>query len=58
MSRALGDHFLKQEKLGVIGEPSISDPIKLEPTDSVLIVASDGVRSKHVNDSIDFSCGM
>ena len=43
VSRALGDHFLKQEKLGVIAEPFVSQPIKLESTDSILIVASDGV---------------
>jgi len=43
VSRALGDHFLKHENLGVSGEPSIGEPIKLEATDSVLIVASDGL---------------
>lgn len=43
MSRALGDHFLKHEKLGVTGVPQVYPPIKLEPTDTMLIVASDGV---------------
>jgi len=43
VSRALGDHFLKQEKLGVIAEPYISECIKLEDTDTLLVLASDGL---------------
>ncbi len=43
ISRALGDQFVKQQKLGVVCEPYISDPIQLEPTDSVIVLASDGV---------------
>ena len=44
MSRALGDHFTKQEKTGITGEPTVSAAIKLLPTDTILILASDGVR--------------
>jgi len=43
VSRALGDHFLKQEKLGVISDPHVSEPIQLENTDSILVLASDGL---------------
>jgi serine/threonine protein phosphatase PrpC len=43
VSRALGDHFLKQNNLGVIVEPYISPPYKLNPQDTFIIVASDGL---------------
>lgn len=43
VSRALGDHFLKNEKLGVIAEPYVSPSFKLLDTDSLLIVATDGL---------------
>jgi protein phosphatase len=43
VSRALGDHFLKQEKLGIIAEPFVSPAYKLADGPSILIVASDGV---------------
>jgi hypothetical protein len=43
VSRALGDHFAKQEKSGVIGIPSVSGPIKIQDPNTALIVASDGV---------------
>jgi protein phosphatase len=43
VSRALGDHFLKQNNLGVIVEPFISVPYKLTPTDSFIVLASDGL---------------
>eukprot|EP01119_Soliformovum_irregulare_P019921 TRINITY_DN639_c0_g1_i1.p1 TRINITY_DN639_c0_g1~~TRINITY_DN639_c0_g1_i1.p1 ORF type:complete len:845 (-),score=262.54 TRINITY_DN639_c0_g1_i1:37-2571(-) len=43
VSRALGDHFVKNEHLGLISEPHISPAIRLEPTDTHLIVASDGL---------------
>lgn len=44
VSRALGDHFLKGEKTGLIADPYLSPVIPLEPTDSLLILASDGVQ--------------
>eukprot|EP01114_Cavostelium_apophysatum_P005328 TRINITY_DN1616_c0_g1_i1.p1 TRINITY_DN1616_c0_g1~~TRINITY_DN1616_c0_g1_i1.p1 ORF type:complete len:1120 (-),score=407.57 TRINITY_DN1616_c0_g1_i1:97-3456(-) len=43
VSRALGDHFLKMENTGVIGEPYISPSITLEPTDTAIVIASDGL---------------
>eukprot|EP01117_Protostelium_nocturnum_P000197 TRINITY_DN1026_c0_g1_i1.p1 TRINITY_DN1026_c0_g1~~TRINITY_DN1026_c0_g1_i1.p1 ORF type:complete len:711 (-),score=212.53 TRINITY_DN1026_c0_g1_i1:69-2201(-) len=43
VSRALGDHFLKQEKLGVISIPYVSSAIQLEPTDTIIVLASDGL---------------
>jgi len=42
ISRALGDHFMKQTP-GLIGEPFLLDPIELESDDLFLIVASDGL---------------
>ena len=44
VSRALGDHFIKQNFNGVTAEPYISDPYLLEDNDSMMIVASDGVH--------------
>lgn len=44
VSRAFGDHFIKNENLGVISEPYVSECIKLEPEDDILIIASDGVN--------------
>jgi len=43
VSRALGDHFLKQEKVGLVADPYVSPSIKLEPSDSIAIIASDGL---------------
>jgi len=43
VSRALGDHFLKKERLGVISEPFISPAIALESTDTTFVLASDGL---------------
>eukprot|EP01103_Thecamoeba_quadrilineata_P015635 TRINITY_DN5001_c0_g1_i1.p1 TRINITY_DN5001_c0_g1~~TRINITY_DN5001_c0_g1_i1.p1 ORF type:complete len:463 (+),score=112.36 TRINITY_DN5001_c0_g1_i1:158-1546(+) len=43
VSRSLGDHFIKQNALGMIIEPYVHESIKLEPTDSFFIVASDGL---------------
>ena len=43
VSRAMGDFFVKNEGLGLIGEPFVSQVYKIEPKDSILIVASDGV---------------
>lgn len=44
VSRALGDHFVKISNMGLSGEPFVSQPIKLEPSDEMVILASDGVR--------------
>jgi hypothetical protein len=44
VSRALGDHFMKENQLGLISEPYVSDLIELTDEDTMLIVASDGVR--------------
>jgi hypothetical protein len=44
VSRALGDHFMKENGLGLISEPYVCQPIELTDEDSMLIVASDGVR--------------
>ena len=44
VSRALGDHFVKDNFKGVTAEPYISPVYELQDvTDSILIVASDGV---------------
>jgi protein phosphatase len=43
VSRALGDHFLKNEKVGLIAEPYVSPAIEIGPEDSVVVLASDGV---------------
>jgi serine/threonine protein phosphatase PrpC len=44
VSRALGDHFIKENISGMTAEPYVSEPIKLTEEDTLLIVASDGVR--------------
>jgi serine/threonine protein phosphatase PrpC len=44
VSRALGDHFVKETGQGMSGVPFISAPIKLNADDSIMVVASDGVR--------------
>jgi serine/threonine protein phosphatase PrpC len=43
VSRALGDHFVKEQNLGLIAEPHISECIKIQPADTHVIIASDGV---------------
>ncbi|PRP86829.1 hypothetical protein PROFUN_05046 [Planoprotostelium fungivorum] len=43
VSRALGDHFLKNERLGVISVPYVSPPIQLKEEDTMVILASDGL---------------
>jgi hypothetical protein len=42
--RTLGDHCLKGEDTGIIAEPYISEPVKVEVGD-ILLVASDGVSN-------------
>ncbi len=48
VSRALGDHFLKQEKVGLIGEPYVSPSFQLGEEDTIVILASDGVTNTHI----------
>ena len=43
VSRALGDHFVKDSDLGIVNTPFISKPVLLNSDDNLLIVASDGV---------------
>eukprot|EP01118_Nematostelium_gracile_P000374 TRINITY_DN10399_c0_g1_i1.p1 TRINITY_DN10399_c0_g1~~TRINITY_DN10399_c0_g1_i1.p1 ORF type:complete len:217 (-),score=53.30 TRINITY_DN10399_c0_g1_i1:29-625(-) len=43
VSRAMGDHFLKTEKVGVISRPYISDCIEVTEEDSLIVLASDGL---------------
>ena len=43
MSRALGDHFLKAEKTGLVGEPSVSAALPLEAQDTHVVLASDAL---------------
>lgn len=42
VTRAFGDHFFKNEKVGLTSEPYVSDRFQIEPGD-ILILASDGV---------------
>jgi len=44
VSRALGDHFVKQNGLGLSGKPFVSERIKLTDEDTFMVVASDGVK--------------
>jgi len=43
VSRALGDHFIKNMKEGIVGEPFISQPYHLDEEDSLVVLASDGL---------------
>lgn len=43
VTRALGDHFAKENGSGMIAEPHISAVYKLQPEDEYLLLASDGV---------------
>jgi len=43
VSRALGDHFVKANVQGLIATPYVSDLICLNSTDTLLIIASDGI---------------
>jgi len=43
VSRALGDHFVKEQNIGLIADPFVSECYKIQPTDSHLIIASDGL---------------
>jgi len=43
VSRALGDWYAKQEKCGIVGDPFVSPPYRIEAEDTFVIVASDGL---------------
>ena len=43
VTRALGDHFAKENGSGMIAEPSLSPVYKLTPEDEYFMLASDGV---------------
>eukprot|EP01105_Mastigella_eilhardi_P015498 TRINITY_DN3551_c0_g1_i1.p1 TRINITY_DN3551_c0_g1~~TRINITY_DN3551_c0_g1_i1.p1 ORF type:complete len:702 (-),score=212.18 TRINITY_DN3551_c0_g1_i1:64-2169(-) len=43
VSRALGTHFLKRERLGVIAEPHVSPPHMLTEEDTLVVLCSDGI---------------
>ena len=43
VSRALGDHFVKDSNLGIVNTPFVCHPVKLNSDDNILIVASDGL---------------
>lgn len=57
ITRALGDHFAKDNDSGMIAVPYISEPIKLTPDDTHLVLASDGVRTRPVTPRGQHSCG-
>jgi hypothetical protein len=46
VSRALGDHFVKDSNLGIVNTPFVSEPVQLSNSDNILIVATDGVSEK------------
>lgn len=43
VSRSLGNHFVKEQNIGMIAEPYVHECIKIENTDQFVIIASDGV---------------
>lgn len=43
VTRALGDHFAKENGSGMIAEPHVSPVYKLQPEDKYLLLASDGL---------------
>lgn len=43
VARALGNRFVKEMKLGIVGTPSVSQPVALAPDDTLIIIASDGL---------------
>lgn len=56
VSRSLGNHFVKEQNIGMIAVPYVGECIEILPTDTHLIVASDGlwdvVNSQHAMDII------
>ena len=43
VARALGTHFIKDERLGIVATPSVSPAYRLQPDDHFLVIASDGL---------------
>jgi serine/threonine protein phosphatase PrpC len=43
VSRSLGNHFVKEQKIGMIADPYIHDCTKIEPSDLFVVIASDGL---------------
>eukprot|EP01133_Synstelium_polycarpum_P011927 gene11927-13895_t len=43
VSRSLGNHFIKDQNIGMISEPHVSLPYLLDENDTFLVMASDGV---------------
>jgi serine/threonine protein phosphatase PrpC len=54
ITRALGDHFAKDNESGMIAVPYISEAIKLTPDDTHIILASDGVRASTLPSPLSF----
>jgi serine/threonine protein phosphatase PrpC len=56
VSRSLGNHFVKEQNIGMIATPYVGECIEILPTDTYLIVASDGlwdvVAPQHAMDII------
>ena len=45
VSRALGDHFVKENNMGMSSVPHVSECYELTEEDTLLVVASDGVSN-------------
>ncbi|KYQ90440.1 protein phosphatase 2C [Tieghemostelium lacteum] len=43
VSRSLGNHFVKDQNIGMIADPHVSQSMKIQPDDQFLILASDGL---------------
>lgn len=43
VARALGTHFIKDERLGIVATPSVSPAYRLQPDDHFVVIASDGL---------------
>ena len=43
VARALGTHFIKDERLGIVSTPSVSPAYRVQPDDRFLVIASDGL---------------
>jgi serine/threonine protein phosphatase PrpC len=56
VTRALGDHFPKRERLGISAEPFVSPPLEIASSDTFLVIASDGVRSRSLSRVLSFMC--
>jgi len=43
VSRSLGNHFVKEQNIGMSAEPFVHECIKIESTDMFVVIASDGL---------------